>query len=157
MLIDSIDNHLAEAAEIDKAAIPLGMFVAWCANLGLLSEAVMREHERMVLRVRMHDARGSELLAALGGALEDEHLNARGREFALRYYPSFMDDFAAVFGGAVYEIKDDWDNYGKIAPILTAKLLGRARGRERGRVRGRGQVGNGLVGKLRQSLRKLWH
>ena len=43
MLIDSIDNHLAEAKEFDRAAVPMGMYLAWCVNLGLVSEEVLRE------------------------------------------------------------------------------------------------------------------
>ena len=100
------------------------MYLAWCVNLGLVSESVLLEQERLVLRVRMQDALGSELLVALGGELKGEHLNERGRHFTSSYYADFLNDFRTTFEGKSYDVKDSWDNYQKIATVLTAKLLG---------------------------------
>jgi len=152
--IDAVDNHLAQAREFDRACVPLGMYVAWCLNLGLVSETVLREHETMVLRVRMHDAHGSALLVALGGALDERHLNEQGKQFTDAYYSSYMDDYSTLFGSDFYAIPDSWDNYQKLAAVLTAKLLGPKRLR-------RGSTDRldaaGLVGKISKGWRKLWH
>jgi hypothetical protein len=146
--IDSIDNHLSEAREIDRAAMPLGMYLAWCVNLGLVSDDVARDHERLVLRVRMHDALGSELLIALGGELTDAHLNERGRDFTAGYYAEFMDDFRQLFGERCYEAGDTWDNYSKLAAVLTPKLLGPSRKRD---------AAAGFLGGLKKRWRAVWH
>ena len=66
---DSIDNHLKLAGEFDRAAVPMGMYIAWALNLGLIKSEVVAQHEQLVMRVRMQDAKGSELLMSVGGAL----------------------------------------------------------------------------------------
>ncbi len=147
MLVDSIDNHLREALEFDKAAMPLGMYLAWCVNHGLVSEAILREHETLVTRIRMHDARGSELLIAIGGELRLADLNEQGRDFTERYYGEFLQDFGEAFGGSFYDTKDDWDSYARIAPVLTARLLG---------PKGKSHY-PGLLGSLRDRIKRIWH
>jgi hypothetical protein len=149
--IDSIDNHLGKAREFDRAAVPLGMYVAWCVNLGLVSDAVLAEHERMVLRVRMHDAQGSDLLTAMGGELNDAHLNSRGKEFTDGYYAGYLQDYAEVFGEHFYETEDNWDNYMKLTAVLTPKLLGP-------KLRPQWPIDtNKLRGAIKKRWQQLWH
>ena len=133
MIVDSVAAHLAEARTIDRAAVPTGMFVAWCANLQLLAPAFEEEASALVLRVRYREITGSELLVAgCGGELVEDHLTAEGAAFARRYYPHYLDDFRRVFGDAIYDVKDDWAHYDRIAPVLTDALMG---GRRRARRR----------------------
>ena len=56
VIYDSIDEHLKLAGEFDKAAIPMGMYLAWALNLGLLRQELVREHHQLMTRVRMQDA-----------------------------------------------------------------------------------------------------
>ena len=124
VIYDSIDEHLKLAGEFDKAAIPMGMYLAWALNLGLLRQELVREHQRLMTRVRMQDAKGSELLMALGGILDDTLFSDRGNRFAGNYYPRYMIDYASVFGRDPYLVEDTWSNYDKIAKLLTKELLG---------------------------------
>ena len=124
VIYDSIDEHLKLAGEFDKAAIPMGMYLAWALNLGLLRQELVREHQQLITRVRMQDAKGSELLVTLGGNLDETLFSERGNRFAGNYYPRYMIDYASVFGRDPYLVEDTWSNYDKIAKLLTKELLG---------------------------------
>ena len=124
VIYDSIDEHLKLAGEFDKAAIPMGMFLAWALNLGLLRQELVRDHQQLITRVRMQDAKGSELLMALGGNLDETLFSERGNRFAGGYYPRYMTDYASVFDLDPYLVEDTWVNYDKIAQLLTRELLG---------------------------------
>lgn len=121
---DTIDNHLKLAQEFDKAAIPMGMYLAWSLNLGLVRPEVLTQHEQLVIRIRMQDAKGSELLMSVGGVLDEALFTVRGRRFAKTYYPRYMQDYRSVFGQDPYLVEDTWDNYDTIARLLTKELLG---------------------------------
>ncbi len=128
MIYDDLDNHIAVAGSIEKAAVPMGMYLAWCVNLQLVGERLHVENERALLRVRYREMRGSDLLvSACGGTLRSEDLNDAGRAFTDRYYASYLDEFRAVFGSSPYEVEDDWPHYDKIARVLTERYMGRGR------------------------------
>ena len=124
MIYDNLDNHLTEAGSIEKAAVPMGMYLAWCVNLQLVGGQLHIEHERALLRVRYREMRGSELLvSACGGTLRSEYLNDGGRAFADRYYAKYLDDFRDLFEVSPYEVEDDWPHYDKIATVLTERYM----------------------------------
>jgi len=133
LVIDDVGRHLPAAGSFDRAAVPLGMFVAWLAQHQLLSEALCEAAGSLVTRVRFREITGSELLlSGCGGALEAEHLSAEGLAFTEHYYERYLDDFRNVFGADVYAVRDDWDHYDRLAPAITAALMGfRGRGRRR--------------------------
>ena len=121
---DDVDRHLEAAGSIDRAAVPMGLYLAWCANLQLLSESFQSEHETLVLRVRYREIGGSELLiAGCGGSFDRAVLNADGQRFTDGYYAQYMDDYRSVFGDCVYRVKDDWAQYDRIAPLLTKHYM----------------------------------
>lgn len=127
MSYDSLDHHLTEAGSIERAAVPTGMYLAWCANLGLLSQAFEEAHHALVMRVRYREIKGSELLVAgCGGDLKPEHLSNAGREFTERYFSRYLEDFAQVFADDIYGVEDSWPNYDEIARLLTREYMGPA-------------------------------
>ncbi len=117
---DDLDRHLPAAADIAQASVPMGMLLSWCARHHLLSAPLSAEHERLLLRVRMEEARGSELLTACGGTLRRDMFSPSGQAFLDRYYPRYLDDFAACFDGNLYEVEESWSNYQKIAGRISA-------------------------------------
>jgi hypothetical protein len=124
---DSLDNHMSQAGSIERASIPSGMYLAWCANLGLLSQAFEEAHHALVMRVRYREIKGSELLVAgCGGDLKPEHLSDAGRSFTERYFNNYLDDFARTFGDDIYAVEDSWHNYDEIARVLTREYMGPA-------------------------------
>ena len=140
---DSIDNYLPIATDIGKAAVPLGLFLAWCANLRLLNQTVEQDHERLILRIRMQETHGSELLVAMGGELSDNIFSDGGNAFMRRYYSGYLEDYKETFAVSdetLCSVQETWDNYAKLAAVLTPQLLGRKR------------VGSGIWSKLKARL-----
>ena len=43
---DSLDAHLAEAGDIARASVPMGMLLAWCVNMHLVSPALQQEMDK---------------------------------------------------------------------------------------------------------------
>ena len=84
----------------------------------------MQKHQQLVTRVRMQDAKGSELLITVGGDLNETLFSERGNRFAGSYYPRYMIDFTSVFDREPYSVEETWANYDKIARLLTKELLG---------------------------------
>lgn len=124
MIYDDLDRHMEQAGSIDRAATPLGMYVAWCANLQLVSRQLQDRAEQLILRVRYREATGAELLVGgCAGTLDAHCLNEEGQRFTEAYYPRYMEDFRAVFGDAVYDVKDDWAHYDEIAKLLTKRYM----------------------------------
>jgi hypothetical protein len=133
VVYDDLDRHLREAGSIERAAVPMGMYLAWCANLQLVSRGLMDEAEQLLLRVRYREVTGSELLVGgCAGRLESRWLNDDGCRFTDEYYGYYLDDFASVFGADIYAVKDDWAHYDRIASVLTKRYMyGRRGGRRR--------------------------
>ena len=137
-VIDDIGRRVAEAGSIERAAAVPGLFVAWCVNLGLISEAVARDQARAVVRLKVREIGGSEfLVAACGGVLDDRVLSPAGIDFARRHYEAF-EAFARA--ELPHPVEDKWSHYDQVAPWLTARYLG-------GRAGGR----RGLLGRWRSS------
>ena len=127
MSYDSLDNHLPEAGSIERAAVVPGMYLAWCVNLGLLSQEFEAAHHALLMRVRYREVSGSELLVAgAAGDLKAEHFSSAGQAFTERYYPNYLQDVVDTFGPDIYEIEDNWANYDQIARVLTRQYMGPA-------------------------------
>ncbi len=146
--IYDVAHHLSETASFDRAAAVPGLFVAWCANLGLLSEDVERAGGDALVRLRMRDMRGGEfLVATLGGAITEAHLSRVGFAFARKHYAAYLQELPDIVGVAdLGGVRDSWAHYDLAAPWLTRRHLGPAR---------RSGGGSGL-GKLGQATDKKW-
>jgi hypothetical protein len=115
-IIDDIDTHMGAAGAIERAALVPGMYLAWCVNLQLVSQAFTEGFEREMLRVRYRDlSPGAFFVKATGGSLTAAQLSERGQLFAQHYYATYR----AGVVPALYDAKDDWDTYDTIAPSLT--------------------------------------
>jgi hypothetical protein len=125
LIYDTLENHLPYAGSIDRAAVVPGMFLAWCANLGLLSAQFQQQHEALIVRVRYREIKGSELfVVAAAGVLDSDCLSDAGQSFCERYYASYLDDFRATFNSEPGDVEDNWHNYDSIARVLTRHHLG---------------------------------
>ena len=134
MSYDDVGSHLSEAGSFERAAVPLGVYLAWCANHHLLSDDLARRAETLVLRVRFREIPGSELaVAGCGGVLGDEHLNPEGQAFTARHYRAYGDLLGAAAAGGPYAVEDEWALYDEVAPELTRWLMDFRGGRRAGR------------------------
>ncbi len=122
-MYDSIDTHIAQAGDMGRAYTPLGMLLAWCANLRLLSAEIEHEQEQLLLRIRVQEVSGADLLVACGGELRREHLNARGQKFMDQYFSEYLSDYAQTLGSDIYAVENNWSNYSALAVVLTRRLM----------------------------------
>jgi hypothetical protein len=135
---DDVANHLAAAGSYERAAVPLGMYLAWCVNLGLVSDQLTARADSLVLRLRYREITGSELVVAgCDGVLSDEWLNEDGRAFTRDYFPGYYDEFREEFGSDPYGVRDDWVHYDRMARRLTRHLMARRAGGRGGQATGR--------------------
>lgn len=128
-VIDDIGRRVPDAGSIERAAVVPGLFVAWCVNLGLISEAVARDAAQAVVRLRVREIGGAEfLVSACGGTLDDRVLSETGFAFARAHYGAYRD---FVEASLPKPLEDTWSNYDRVAPWLTTRYMGRARRRRR--------------------------
>lgn len=125
-VVDSLDAHMQSAGAPDRAALHMGVFLAWCANHDLLSHSCRRQHADLILKTRVRELNGSELLVRMAaGRLDTSLLSEAGRAFAERYYHDYLGDYVEVLGldpAHPYGDFDAWDAYDQVAPVLTRHL-----------------------------------
>ena len=121
---DTLQRHLSAGADLAQAAVPMGFFLSWSVNLRLFAEAQHLEHESLLLRIRFREAHGSELLVACGGDLSASMFTAEGVRFVENYYSRYLDDFERCFATDLYAVEESWDNYERIADVLTRAYMG---------------------------------
>ncbi|MGE0625924.1 MAG: hypothetical protein AB7I04_09450 [Pseudomonadales bacterium] len=132
MRIDDLDRHLPDAGSLHRAAVPLGMYLAWCGNLHLLSAGFQQTHELALTRLRYRDLSPAEFLTACsGGHLDAADLSDEGRAFTEAYYADYLSEFRETFGCDPYDVSDDWPHYDRIAPVLTRHLMAWKQGERR--------------------------
>ena len=137
-ILDDLDRHLEDAGSLDRAAVPLGMYLAWCANLQLISGRFQVAHEGALLRLRYRELTPAEFFTATtDGTLELSALSPDGQAFSQAYYEGYPADLRRLFGRDPYSIKDDWPHYDQIAAVLTRHYM---QWKDRGRAR-RGSIG----------------
>lgn len=115
---------MAAARSLDRAAVPPGMYLAWCANLQLISGRFQQDHEDALLRLRYRELSPAEFFTATtSGALTLAQLSPRGAAFSRAYHHRYLEDFRATFGGDPYAVRDDWAHYDQIAAVLTRHFM----------------------------------
>lgn len=155
-ILATIDDHLAYADGLAKAAVPLGFFVAFCVQNRLCSDALLQAHPSLAQRVRYREGRVSEFfVAACGGQLSAKDLTPQGEVFVAHYLPLFQADMVRVFGEDIYAVKDNWENYQRIAQVMTEQLLG-PKSAGLSLKMGRPSLGRGSPGRWLAGLRDLF-
>lgn len=140
MPVDSLEAHLAEAGSIERAAVPMAMYLAWCANLHLLAPGIQESHALVLTRLRYRDMTPSEFFTACtNGHLEENLFGDEGAAFTADYYPRYLADFRDTFGGDPYAVADDWDHYDRIAAVLTRRFMDWKQGGKRKRAEAGGR------------------
>ena len=121
---DLLDSHLTRESDLARAVVPMGMLLAWCVNMQLLNTQMLQAHERLILRIRVEEAHGSELLVACGGDLRRDFFTRKGQQFLDSFYPRYLAVYADLFGDNFYATADTWATYRVVAKVLTAELMG---------------------------------
>lgn len=123
------DGDFPTELTADQAHLPGGLFIAWCAQAGLLSVATQREFAAEIQAVRLRQALPCSLYRAFGGVFTESHLNEQGNAFAHAYFDfdtgSYLDDYVAKLAGDIpsaYHVQDTWASFDALAPTLDQRL-----------------------------------
>ena len=68
-VLASVDDYLPEAGALDKALLPLGFVLAFCAQHGLLSQTFLQHRGEQLSSVRLQEGPVTALFAVHGGTL----------------------------------------------------------------------------------------
>jgi hypothetical protein len=112
------------------AATHTGMFVAWALLRDLASERHLRDFPQGVLSLRARRLTpGLFFLSTFDGKFSNDDLNAEGNAFAAHYYDlqngQFIKDYEAALAVGVpeaYYVKDSWENFDLISPLVDDRL-----------------------------------
>ena len=146
-VVATVDDYLQEAGALDKAMLPLGFFLAFCAQHRLLSQEFMQQRDEQLLAVRLQEGQVTTLFAAHGATLYASDFTSQGLIFVRTYLPQLSADFARTFGPDCFEIEDEWSNYQQLADVMIRCLLGQPR------TNGASQ---GLWGAIKSRVAMLW-
>jgi hypothetical protein len=124
MRFASVDSYLPYAEDLTQAYIPLGFFTAFCLQHQLLSPEVEQRHNQAVSQCRFQEGPVSALFVVLGAQLEDADFSSAGRVFADRVLPTYCERYCELFGEDSWRLKDNWDNYQRMASVLVRDLYG---------------------------------
>lgn len=144
MAFDKVDWH--SGAENYPADLPpeaggthIGLFLAWIIMNDLYGEMHREDSSEAIEAVKSRRMTGREFLQqACDEKFWDEDLNAVGNAFARWYYGGdtnqgdppdyrgFYDaDYERVLASGLkspYHVADTWENYDKIAPVITKRF-----------------------------------
>ncbi|MEL0047041.1 MAG: hypothetical protein VW867_00180 [Gammaproteobacteria bacterium] len=143
----TVDDYLGAAGSLDKALLPLGFLLAFCAQHQLLSQQFTSQYAQQLSAVRLQEGRVSSLFAAHGAMLNETDFTPAGAAFVGQCLPRLADDFAQTFGPDCYQIEDHWENYQQLAQVLVRRLRGAPVRR---------CEGGGFLASLARRVKTLW-
>jgi hypothetical protein len=119
------DGDFPDDISNDGAYVIGGMFLAWCAQHGLLSSEAVRDHARALEALAARSGRPGDLYRAMDGVLSTEELSPRGQAFAEAYFNldsgAYLDDYLDLLADpypSAYHVPDTWENYDTLAPRM---------------------------------------
>ena len=131
--VATVDDYLQEAGALNKAMLPLGFLLAFCAQHRLLSQEFTQQRADQLSSVRLQEGQVTTLFAAHGATLYASDFTPQGLEFVRGYLPRLSADFAQTFGPGCFDIEDEWSNYQQLADLMIRHLLGQPRSKSRSR------------------------
>jgi len=112
----------------DNAGTHIGMYLAWIILRDLCSKELIQQSADTYNWVRSREVTGRDLLfTKLDGKFSDELLSPEGSAFTRSYYQTngYANDYDRVLGAdlpTLYHVKDTWENFQKLAPVLDDRL-----------------------------------
>jgi hypothetical protein len=133
MSYDRVDWHserdFPEDLPEENAGTHIGMFLAWAIINELESEEHQEDCPESLTAIRARLMTGSQFLfSECDGKFSDIDLNEKGNAFAQCYYAApdfpYLIDYTQAFQDAatVYHVADTWENYDRIAPVITERF-----------------------------------
>ena len=114
------------------AATHIGMFLAWAVQHELESDHHRKQSAELLAKLRRREITGRQFFeAACREQFSEKDLNEEGNAFAHYYYrdqsgqrgPYFADYKQALAASlpSFWHVADTWDNYDKIAAVITRR------------------------------------
>ena len=136
MAYDRADyDYSTEEQQLTKghAATHIGMFLAWAALHGLINDFHEQHSAELVAKLRARQITGRQFFeAACKEQFAEKDLNVEGNGFAEHYYRDASGERGPYFADykktlasrlpSFWHVADTWDNYDKIAPIMTRRF-----------------------------------
>ncbi len=131
------EGEYPEDLPTTNAATHIGMFLAWCFEMGFASEELIENESENIDLVISHKMTGAKILITeLDEKFSDNDLNDLGNSFAQSYYEddtkftkkysSYIDDYCDILGTndeqTLYHVNDTWENYELLKPILDTRF-----------------------------------
>jgi len=132
MAIDNANWHYGgegfpEDLPPEAGGTHIGMFLAWAIMNHLESEMQREQAQEDLAAVRERRTTGCTFLFKVcDKRLWDIDLSDEGNAFAQWYYlDRYLEDYVAVFATTdiptLYNVADTWENFDKLAPLITAR------------------------------------
>jgi hypothetical protein len=107
-----------------------GMFVAWALLAGLAGKIHINDFPEFLEKLRSHTITPAGFfLEACDGKFTDEDLNDEGNAFTQVYFDlersSYLADYNRTLAKglpSLYHVRDTWDNFEKLRPILETRF-----------------------------------
>ena len=114
----------------EAGATHTGMFVAWALLSGMGGEIHVTDFPDEIAKLRSRSITpGKFFLDVCDGKFTDEDLNEEGNAFTQAYFDfdkgNYLTDYDAVLAGdlgSLYYVKDSWDNFDLIKPMLDQRF-----------------------------------
>jgi hypothetical protein len=114
------------------AGTHIGMFLAWGVQNGLESDFHRQQSAELLARLRRREITGRQFFeAACGDRFSGRDLNAEGNAFAQCYYKdeagqrgAYFADYKRILAAGLpsfWQVADSWDNYEKIAAVISRR------------------------------------
>jgi hypothetical protein len=122
------DNSIEQLGlDEEQAFVHTGLFFAWLVNNGLMSDFFIQEAGSEIEKLKHRKISPSTIYMNWDGVLLGEMLNSKGFNFAMNYFDfdkgTYIKDYENVFSvnaEQFFTVKDNWDNYDKVRPVIDA-------------------------------------
>jgi len=114
------------------AGTHIGMFLAWAVQHGLVSDFHRQHSAALLARLQRHEITGRQFFeAACPGRFSETDLNDEGNQFVQHYYVDeagrrgeYFADYKTTLAARLpsfWHVADTWENYEKIAAVITRR------------------------------------
>lgn len=125
------DGDFPDDLPAEAGATHIGMFFAWLMLNGMGGNAMTGGlGEEIQLLAERAQTPGQFFLNCADGKFVDDLLNQEANAFTIDYYDfdngNFLDDYEATVAddlSSLYYVKDTWQNFDLLAPVLQKRLL----------------------------------
>jgi hypothetical protein len=124
------DGNFPAELEIFQGYIHTGMFLGWLIDNNMVNAELAQDIEADIAAFKKRELTGSQIFESqLDGVLMLENINETGNRFALHYFDfdsgQFLEDYETTLADdllTMYHVKDTWENYHKLKPVLDRRF-----------------------------------